>query len=294
MNFSIKAKKVLSSVMALALLTAGASAADTSIVKNIIPTNTLTAEAVTPNAKTWGQWKYIIKSSTTCYVAGYTGKDKVIFVPETINGYVVKGVAESAFAGETGRTELKLPRGATDIGDYAFAYSSFNRIVIPEGTTEIGDYACYYAKNLTDFNIPNVCRIINQHAFEGTKITRFISPYVSRSELGWVGIGAFANTPLNTLTLNGRWSVCGQAFANCKNLYNVEMNEDAFDSAIGNGAFQNCTNLTYVNGLCVWSTKAGQPYIVNEKHRVSIGRYSYRLLSDNIGFYNAYYRALHS
>lgn len=293
MNFSIKAKKVLSSAMALTMLTAGAFAADTSVFSKIAPTQTLTAEAVTPNAQTWGQWYYVITGKDTCLIGGYKGKDKNIWVPEFINGYAVKGVADFAFNGDTGHTQLNLPRGAAKIGKYAFANSQFEKIVISESTTEIGEYACYNAKKLTTFNFPRGCRIINQYAFAGTKLTRFDGPYFSGINCGWIGNGAFANTPLNKLTLSGDWSVCGQAFMNCTQLYNVDLNTSTFDSAIGNGAFQNCTNLTYVNNLCVWTTKTDKPYIVNEKHRVTIGRYSYRLLGDNIGFYNEYYKKLH-
>lgn len=294
MNFNIKVKKVLSSVMALTMLSASALAADTSIIKDIIPTESITAEAASSSVLTWGQWKYVVTGSYTCEVAGYTGTDQVIWIPEYINGYSVKGVADYAFNGDKNHRELRLPRGAAKIGRFAFANSNFQRIVISESTTSIGEYACYNAIKLTSFNIPNVCRTINQYAFAGTKLTKFDSPYCSSNDYGFVGIAAFANTPLNSLTLNGNWSVSGRAFANCNQLYNANMNTSAFDSAIGNGAFQNCTNLTYINNLCVWTTKAGQPYIVDPSHRATIGRYSYRLLSDNIGFYNAYYQALHS
>ena len=97
-------------------------------------------------------------------IIGYTGDDKVVTIPETIDGGTVKEISNSAFEGSD-ITEVIIPKSVELIGDFAFSSCTSLEYVTIEGSVTIGKSAfdgCTALK-LVDFKaVPGT---IGQDAF---------------------------------------------------------------------------------------------------------------------------------
>lgn len=63
-------------------------------------------------------------------------------------------------------TELVIPEGVTQIGNYAFySCAAIDSITIPDGVTSIGNYAFYKCGNLGFLTLPNGLETIGNYAF---------------------------------------------------------------------------------------------------------------------------------
>lgn len=91
-------------------------------------------------------------------------KSGILEIPEGVNQ-----IAECAFYGCTGLTEVVIPGSMREIGDSAFyGCSGLTEVIIPEGVIRIGDSAFKGCTNLTHVELPqSVCEIGNG-AFRGT------------------------------------------------------------------------------------------------------------------------------
>lgn len=86
---------------------------------------------------------YATPSAEKLYLNGTLVTDLVI--PEGVTE-----IGDYAFSGFTGLSTVTLPGSVTSIGSYAFRYcSDLASVVIPESVTEIGDYAFAYSAALT-------------------------------------------------------------------------------------------------------------------------------------------------
>jgi hypothetical protein len=83
-------------------------------------------------------------------------------VPDSVS--TIKGYAFY----KSSLTEVTLPEGLTEIGEYAFAYcNGLTEMVIPEGITELPNRLFSYCKNLETVSIPESVQILGQFAFTG-------------------------------------------------------------------------------------------------------------------------------
>lgn len=287
MSFSIRAKKIVSSVMALTMLTAATAAADTSIVKNIIPTNTITADAAVS-----GNWSYEVIDTYRCKVTGYSGTSGNVMIPESIANHTVVAIGNGAFRNNETIVSVSVPRGVGQIPKNAFKDAhNLKTVIVPEATTRICESAfegCSALETVTGFT--NI-QYIEMYAFKNSGLKSFTT-YQNASGQHYIGIKAFENCHrLTTVKLYGDWSISGEAFSGCENLYNIEYNKmTTIDSAFGTGAFKGANSLTYLNGAQIFARKAGQKYIL-QKYVPYVGRYASRLRADNVKLYMDYLNA---
>lgn len=61
---------------------------------------------------------------------------------------------------------ISIPYNVTSIGDWSFANTSIELIVIPKSVKSIGEYAFHYCDELTSVTLPEGLQIIGGHAFE--------------------------------------------------------------------------------------------------------------------------------
>ena len=92
-------------------------------------------------------------------------------------------------------TELVIPDGVTDIGDYAFAGSGITSVTIPDSVTNIGNSAFSWCRNLTSVTIPDSLTNIENSAFEFCN--NLTSVYITDME-AWCNI-SFASYDANPL-----------------------------------------------------------------------------------------------
>ncbi len=173
-------------------------------------------------------------------------------------------IAMQAYYANNKMQDYEMPNYISDIGDFAYARSNLNRIVIPEGVTHIGYGAFYHCNDLSDVVIPSTVTDIEGYAFSNTPyINNFISN-VSGGDFLIVGDGILLayggdggavtipegvkkiapavfmdNTSINSVNLPLSLLEVGEdAFRGCKNLSSVTGGDNV--TFIGDRAYMNC------------------------------------------------------
>ena len=216
----------------------------------------------------------IIETQTNTLIAG---------CQNTIIPNSVTSIGESAFFGCTGLTSITIPNSVTSIGERAFwGCSGLTSITIPNSVTSIGKLAFYFCRGLTSITIPNSVTSIGEDAFcgctglktvfnfsnltfsKGLKDYGYVAYYAENvynaSELSLEGDFIFGK-PNNVNTLlyylgneieltlpddykGENYAIGEKAFNNCTELTRVEICNGV--TSIGNYAFRDCTGLTSV------------------------------------------------
>lgn len=112
----------------------------------------------------------------------------------------VAAIADNAFAGETGITNISLPTTIEHIGSGAFANcTDLQAIDIPEGVSAIGNSAFSGCENLKTVFIPSTVGVITQGTFQGCTN---LNNVVLAEGVSEIGAGAFEGcSSLTTLVL---------------------------------------------------------------------------------------------
>ena len=88
-----------------------------------------------------GSLQFEIVSGTVA-VTGYSGRDAVLVIPETVEGCPVVWIGKKAFLSCKTLREIKLPESLAGIGDWAFSYcTGLEVITLPYRRLEIGQGA---------------------------------------------------------------------------------------------------------------------------------------------------------
>lgn len=188
-------------------------------------------------------------------INGYTGDEKSIIVPDTINGITPTAISSGAF-NSTDIKAVVLPESVTKLNSNAFNQAMNLTSITAPGVEDIGIFAFYYCTSLTDVDMPNV-KVVRRSGFEGCRKLQSVNFNETVEEFyGSVFKGTaftyayfpnvynfkdtFADTPLIAADLPLMYWASG-AFSNCYSLewlYAPELEE------LGGGAFKNCTKLT--------------------------------------------------
>lgn len=188
-------------------------------------------------------------------INGYTGDEKSIIVPDTINGITPTAVSSGAF-NSTDIKAVVLPESVTKLNRNAFNQAASLTSITAPGVEDIGIFAFYYCTSLTDVDMPNV-KVVRRSGFEGCRKLQSVNFNETVEEFyGSVFKGTaftyayfpnvynfqdtFADTPLVAADLPLMYWASG-AFSNC---YSLEWLYAPGLEELGGGAFANCTKLT--------------------------------------------------
>ena len=152
----------------------------------------------------------------------------------TMNVYNALGAAvgsESVFClSREDLTDLVIPNGTTEIGDYAFAGGQFTSVTIPPSVTNIGAAAfsdCNGLKTVTvsrrDYDLsvfPEGCQIVYVGGIDISNIEVFSGWPWQEVVIGYTIVGTSDETM--TLELTAKDNVSGKTYA-CKTLEGVDM-----------------------------------------------------------------------
>lgn len=196
-------------------------------------------------------------------IVGYNGSDTNLTIPETINGYPVAKIGESAFEGNTTITDVRLPDSVTEIGAKAFKNCTALESIYGPGVTSIGEEAFYGCVNLVNVQFYEYIYYIGSNAFYAVDLPDYNQPltvYVRDNEAisfegntvigkvvypeGVTGILArthYANTKLGEVYLPTTLETIGsQAFAACGELNYVKLYDGI--TSIADDAFADSPN----------------------------------------------------
>jgi hypothetical protein len=147
-------------------------------------------------------FQYAIQGSTAV-VTGYTGRDGVVAIPVTIEGYPVSSVEDYSFMDQTNITAVILSPAVTYVGDFAFARcAKLTGITLSPALTYIGEGAFNQCSSLTNILIPD--------------------------GVASLGYGVFAECKSLTQASLGKalTAVTSDAFSGCSRLLTIAVNDE--------------------------------------------------------------------
>ena len=166
-------------------------------------------------------------------------------VYKTIDGNIYSKDGTILLRYATGKTDDKfvIPQGVTEIGEYAFATSTYlTDVVISNGVKVVGGYAFQFCRALSNITIANSVERIGAVAFYETAY------YMDRSN--WDNNELYINNCLivgsaEVYTIkDGTRIIADGACSNDNTIYSVTIPDSV--KFIGNNAFYNCSRMTQI------------------------------------------------
>ena len=190
-------------------------------------------------------------------ITGYTGYGGAVTIPDTINGYQVTSIGDSAFYSCTQLASVTIGTNVTSIGSYAFEYCySLTSITIPNSVTSIGVQAFEGCASLTvisvDTNNPSYSSVRGV-LFNNIQTTLVQYPprkaetsYTIPNSVTSIGDSAFSDCDsLTSITIpNSVTNIGDSAFYRCTGLNSSTIGNSV--TSIGDSAFYLCTGLTSI------------------------------------------------
>ncbi|MCT4634371.1 MAG: leucine-rich repeat protein [Firmicutes bacterium] len=187
-------------------------------------------------------------------ITKFTGMDdRIVVVPEFINGKKIIGIDRYVFAGHTNHNiptgisceEIYLPDSIKQIGENQFyRASSLNKVRLSENIESIPNSTFNYCGNLIEINIPEKVKSIGEYAFVNCiKLNNVTLP----SSLISIDDGAFQScTSMTEITIPNTVNSIGEsAFQGCSNLKSVNLSSALEE--IPQNAFRWCRKISEVS-----------------------------------------------
>jgi len=225
------------------------------------------------------QFTFTTNADNTITITAYTGSGGDVTIPSTTNGLPVTSIGYEAFERSGSITNVTIPSGVTNIGEFAFAECSslltitvdtlngvfssafgvlFNRsqtmliqcpsgkgggYTIPNSVTSIGAGSFLRCLSLTNVTIPSSITNIDDYAFNQCfSLTSITIP----NSVTTIGDGAFANClSLTNISIpNSVTNIGDDEFDYCSSLSSVTIPNSI--TSIGSLEFTVCGSLTNV------------------------------------------------
>ncbi len=170
-------------------------------------------------------------------------------VKKIVIGSGVKNIGSNAFNGMSKVTGVSIPNTVTVINSNAFeGCTALEGVTLPESLFAVGDNA-FKQTAIKSLAVPNTVFSIGQNAFDGcddlTEVTLpFVGSRAGVSELKGTFSYVFGTkvpSSLKKVTITNETFVPESAFANCKDIENICLNDNV--SVIGKEAFSGCESL---------------------------------------------------
>ena len=140
-----------------------------------------------------GDFKYDVYENNTAVISGYTGNDKDIVFPDTVDGYPVVGIGKVDFRSRFKSKKITVKTGLNTlfISGSSFDYCyGIKKVVLNEGLTVIFRSAFGFAESLTEINFPSTLEEIGDSAFYDCK--KLMTLDLSKTKLRKISAGCFA------------------------------------------------------------------------------------------------------
>ena len=186
-------------------------------------------------------------------IIDYFGTSGVVEIPETIDGYTVNKIGDTAFmnfshyieaSDETILlTSVKIPSTVKEIGGYAFAKNSnLSTVEFESGLEKIGISAFQDCEKLYHINLPDTVSEIGDYCFMNSRLKTFNTTGIRK-----IGANAFEKCEvLTTVILSDEMESIGTyAFSECRQLESITVPEGI--TVIEPFTFNLCSRLSTVN-----------------------------------------------
>lgn len=120
-------------------------------------------------------FEYEIKNGEATIIR-YKGDVAEVKIPAQIGNAKVTYIAEDAFYQCADLKAVEIPDGVVEIGQWAFAETGLEKVVIPASVEKIGDAAFVRCKNLEEITLFNGVKEIGMGAFSETAIKDIVLP----------------------------------------------------------------------------------------------------------------------
>lgn len=169
------------------------------------------------------------------------GKSGSVAIPAS----VIK-IADGAFTGCSGLTDIAMPKSLASIGDFAFdCCSALTSINIPDSVNEIGVYAFEGCTNLTSIHLSESLRVIDDALLQYCQNLKSVT--IPNSVTSISGYSFRYCQAITSLTVPNSVTFIGQgAFARCANLKSIIIPKSVKEFEWGYLAdctFEGCDNL---------------------------------------------------
>ena len=188
-----------------------------------------TIGVVSVSANTYNDFEYYIRDTIIdnesvygVVITGYTGSEKTVTIPSTIDGVQVIKIGSYAFQSNQKITSITIPDSVKSVGYGAFSYcEKLQSVSIGSGVIEIDNYAFNGCSALTSITIPNSVKSVGDGAF-------------------------FECIKLKTVSIgNGVSEIGNYAFYGCSALTSIEIPDSV--KSIGYRAFDGCAKLQSIS-----------------------------------------------
>ena len=175
-----------------------------------------------------------------------TEKNKGTVKYTLVDGRVL---ADRAYYGYQNLNSINLPEGMEEIGEFSFARSSLQTMVIPEGVKSIGYGAFYHCDHLTEVQLPSTITHIAPKAFDHTGwVNNFMAEGTSDFLVAGDGILiAYRGNSDHVVIPEGIRQIGPEVFQGHSEILSVSMPDSL--EIIGEAAFSQCSNLTELTGM---------------------------------------------
>ena len=205
-------------------------------------------------------------------ITKYYGSVAAIIVPDTIDGYPVVAIGDEAFRGNKYLTAILIPDCITSIGDYAFADTNLDSLVLPAELNRLGRCILSGNKMVTEITIPktlsstgssfsnliegdgpfaesNVQKatieagmtVVPEHLFHKNSTLTSVEIPDTVTEISRY---AFAQTGLENIELPSSVTTLQYEIFSGGNLLQISIPDSV--TSMGNAIFQNCSKLQKV------------------------------------------------
>ncbi len=156
-----------------------------------------------------------------------------------------KIVADQAYYRNKKLSDVVLPQGVTEIGEFAFSRSSLTGITIPDGTTTICYGAFYHCDNLGSVTLPDSIISVEPKAFSHTA---WVDDFLLSGQDDFLISGgvlvAYRGKSSKVTIPDGVRVIAGEAFKGNGQMESVVCPDSL--TVIGEGAFEGCRYLSKV------------------------------------------------
>lgn len=201
-------------------------------------------------------------NDTEAKITAYNGTDADVVIPESINGYKIVAIGDSAFYQNQSISSVVIPEGVKAIEANAFNGCRFLETVsVPSTVKEFGEQAfvdCYWLKDVTipegvtalpsalfqscyslkTITLPSTLTSIGDSAFYHSALQSVSIPDGVKT----IGMHAFSSCDLTSVELpSALTKISDYTFWGCSSLESVTIPDGV--NTIGSGAFEKCFSL---------------------------------------------------